>query len=118
MAASTAEIVGCDPIVTLLESFWWGLSAGFRGGFRGTSPPFASIGCGGGAGHATRGGRPAPRHFGSPARPAKPAQVSAFWWLTQWQSIGTATADSNGNFEFEDPTPANLTHCYYRVALP
>jgi YVTN family beta-propeller protein len=38
--------------------------------------------------------------------------------LVHWQSIGTATADANGNFEFEDPTPAQLERCYYRVALP
>jgi len=38
--------------------------------------------------------------------------------LVEWQNVGTATADANGDFGFEDPTPADLDRCYFRVALP
>lgn len=38
--------------------------------------------------------------------------------LIYWQSIGTATAGTNGVFEFEDADAGNFTTRFYRVNLP
>jgi hypothetical protein len=38
--------------------------------------------------------------------------------LVEWQSIGTATAGSNGTFEFEDSPSLTEKARFYRVALP
>jgi len=38
--------------------------------------------------------------------------------LVNWQDIGTATANESGAFEFEDPNPAHLNNCFYRITLP
>jgi len=38
--------------------------------------------------------------------------------LAQWQPIGTATANTGCQFEFEDPAPLPSESRFYRVVFP
>ena len=38
--------------------------------------------------------------------------------MMHWQNIGTATAGTNGVFEFEDTIAGSFTTRFYRVNLP
>jgi YVTN family beta-propeller protein len=38
--------------------------------------------------------------------------------IIHWQELGTVATDANGNFEFEDASTNELSHCFYRLLLP
>lgn len=44
--------------------------------------------------------------------------VQASTNLMDWETIGVATVNTDGSFEFEDPEAANHPHRFYRVVTP
>jgi hypothetical protein len=43
-------------------------------------------------------------------------QASTDLTTTNWQTLGTVTADSTGAIQFDDPAAANHNQCYYRLS--
>jgi hypothetical protein len=52
------------------------------------------------------------------ALPGKALEFQASTNLTDWTILGTATADTNGVLQFEDPAPGSSPAKYYRVTSP
>jgi hypothetical protein len=59
-----------------------------------------------------------PFALSAPGQPQVTYSIQASPDLAQWQPIGTATANTGGQFEFEDAAPLPSESRFYRVVFP